>query len=149
MNVACGCWIPEEQQRARAPLEPQKEMNSSALFEGTCKWQEKKIHRAGSHSPAKQAILSTVQGLRQIPALRNLVLFKNMQSMLSCCRYYPVPSCLLYTVATKYISISMNSLIKVFAWLIFQVNDSLGTWGKDLCQWYTGSANCQRVLLCN
>lgn len=32
------------------------------------------------------------------------------------------------------LSASMNPLIKVFALLIFQVNDSQSTWEKDLCQ---------------
>lgn len=137
-------------ERAQASLRPQKEMNSSALFEGTCKWQGKKNPWSRSPQPSKTShakygtrvqINTILKKWRIVEKYaKHIILLQAFSCSQLSAAYHSYKICL---------SISMNSVVKVFAWLIFQVNDSQGTWEKDLCQWYTGSANCQRVLLCS
>lgn len=149
MQLVDAEFLRSSRERAQASLRPQKEMNSSALFEGTCKWEKKNPHSSPPQpnktrhtkcttrvqintSPKKQSI--TEKNARHIILLQ---VFSHSQITAA---YHSYKIC---------VSISMNPPVKAFARLIFQVNDSQGTWEKDLCQWYAGSANCQRVLLCN
>lgn len=151
MNVACGCWIPEEQQREHRPLWGHRRKWIHLLYlRVLANDREKKKPWSRSPQPSKTShakygtrvqINTILKKWRIIEKYaKHIILLQVLSCSQLSAAYHSYKICL---------SISMNSVVKVFAWLIFQVNDSQGTWEKDLCQWYTGSANCQRVLLCS